>query len=137
MERLGLFTSEEGTLKSWEGGAPGDGADKGAKRGDKRDQKQGEQTGSSRKRERAAQKEIRRAYYRKSLQWHPDRWAGMGKYSLAVQGAFELINEAYTVLTGAAAEGSAGGGGGEGAGRGGAGGADEEGEVVTPEPVYD
>ena len=44
-------------------------------------------------------KVIRRAYYRKSLQWHPDRWAGLPEYSLAVQGAFELITEAYGALS--------------------------------------
>jgi hypothetical protein len=44
-------------------------------------------------------KDIRRAYYKKSLQWHPDRWAGMAIYTLVVQGAFELINEAYEGLT--------------------------------------
>eukprot|EP01036_Dinobryon_divergens_P029658 gene29658-38784_t len=42
---------------------------------------------------------IRRAYYRKSLQWHPDRWAGLPEYSVAVQGAFELITEAYETLS--------------------------------------
>ncbi len=44
-------------------------------------------------------KEIRRAYYKKSLQWHPDRWVGMELYKLAVQGAFELVAEAYRMLT--------------------------------------
>lgn len=44
-------------------------------------------------------KEVRRAYYKKSLQWHPDRWAGMPIYSLVVQGAFELINEAYEAIS--------------------------------------
>jgi hypothetical protein len=44
-------------------------------------------------------KDVRRAYYKKSLQWHPDRWAGMPIYGLVVQGAFELINEAYEGLT--------------------------------------
>ena len=44
-------------------------------------------------------KDIRRAYYRKSLQWHPDRWAGMPIYSVVVQGAFQLINEAYEHLS--------------------------------------
>lgn len=43
-------------------------------------------------------KDIRRAYYRKSLQWHPDRWAAMPIYTLVVQGAFELIHEAYEGL---------------------------------------
>jgi hypothetical protein len=44
-------------------------------------------------------KEIRRAYYKKSLQWHPDRWVGMELYKLPVQGAFELVAEAYRMLT--------------------------------------
>jgi hypothetical protein len=53
-------------------------------------------------------KEIRRAYHRKSLQWHPDRWSGLTNtlnglsselYIIAVQGAFELIAEAYKELT--------------------------------------
>ena len=44
-------------------------------------------------------KDIRRAYYRKSLQWHPDRWVGMPIYSVVVQGAFQLINEAYEFLS--------------------------------------
>eukprot|EP00602_Paraphysomonas_sp_CaronLab_P012937 CAMPEP_0185040098 /NCGR_PEP_ID=MMETSP1103-20130426/37748_1 /TAXON_ID=36769 /ORGANISM="Paraphysomonas bandaiensis, Strain Caron Lab Isolate" /LENGTH=1002 /DNA_ID=CAMNT_0027579259 /DNA_START=104 /DNA_END=3109 /DNA_ORIENTATION=+ len=57
-------------------------------------------------------KDIRRAYHKKSLQWHPDRWAGLTNnatsisgevYALAVQGAFELIAEAYKGLNDAAA----------------------------------
>jgi curved DNA-binding protein CbpA len=53
-------------------------------------------------------KEVRRAYHRKSLQWHPDRWSGLTNtltglsaelYGIAVQGAFELIAEAYKELT--------------------------------------
>lgn len=47
---------------------------------------------------KAVLKNIRRAYYRKSLQWHPDRWAGMSSYHIAVQGAFELVHEAYEAL---------------------------------------
>jgi hypothetical protein len=43
-------------------------------------------------------KQLKRAYYRKSLLWHPDRWANMPMYSLPVQGAFELISEAYEGL---------------------------------------
>lgn len=54
--------------------------------------------GGGRKAEREALKTLKRAYYRKSLQWHPDRWAGMPIYAMAVQGAFELINEAYHAL---------------------------------------
>lgn len=52
---------------------------------------------------------IRRAYHKKSLEWHPDRWSSMissvaegeisaSLYKLAVQGAFELIAEAYKAL---------------------------------------
>lgn len=53
-------------------------------------------------------KEIRRAYHRKSLQWHPDRWSGLTNtltglsselYTIAVRGAFELIAEAYKELS--------------------------------------
>ena len=74
----------------------------------------------SRAQERQAQKELRRAYYRKSLQWHPDRWVGMSMYTLAVQGAFELITEAYGELTGTGAR-SAGGG------------SDDDGRAASPE----
>lgn len=48
---------------------------------------------------RSNNKALKRAYYRKSLQWHPDRWVGLGMYTYAVQGAFELINEAYQLLS--------------------------------------
>jgi hypothetical protein len=43
-------------------------------------------------------RDIRRAYYKKSLQWHPDRWAGMAIYSDPVIGAFQLVTEAYSQL---------------------------------------
>jgi hypothetical protein len=66
------------------------------------------------------------------MQWHPDRWDGLGMYALAVQGAFELVNEAYNALT--AGDGSGGGGGGSSAE--GSGEAAEE-PVVVQEPVYD
>ena len=58
-------------------------------------------SGNKRQLERAKSllKDIRRAYYKKSLQWHPDRWVGMSRYHIAVQGAFELIHEAYEALT--------------------------------------
>jgi hypothetical protein len=46
-------------------------------------------------------KDLRKAYYRKSLIWHPDRWASMPSlYGPAVQGAFELISSAYLALSG-------------------------------------
>jgi hypothetical protein len=44
-------------------------------------------------------KELRKAYYRKSLMWHPDRWSGMPIYSEAVKGAFQLITDAYGQLS--------------------------------------
>ncbi len=99
MERLGLSTNAEGLIVS---DHPDN--DKNPRHNknkqDKKDQKEtSKAAGNTRKRERALQKEIRRAYYRKSLQWHPDRWAGMGMYTLPVQAAFELINEAYNSLT--------------------------------------
>jgi hypothetical protein len=127
MERLGLFSSQEG-IKSLEGGK--EDKTQASGRGGK-PEREGRGGGGGRKRERAAQKEIRRAYYRRSLQWHPDRWAGLGMYALAVQGAFELVNEAYNALT--AGDGSGGGGGGSAEGSGEA--ADEP--VVVQEPVYD
>ena len=99
MERLGLSTNAEGLIVSDHpdnDNNPRNSKDK----QDKKDKKEkSKASGNTRKRERAMQKEIRRAYYRKSLQWHPDRWAGMGMYALPVQAAFELINEAYNSLT--------------------------------------
>lgn len=45
--------------------------------------------------------EIRRAYYKKSLLWHPDRWTSLPTlYHTAVLGAFELISEAFEGLQG-------------------------------------
>ena len=40
---------------------------------------------------------IKRAYYRASLQWHPDRWssAELEQYKPIVQGIFQQITEAY------------------------------------------
>ena len=43
---------------------------------------------------------LKRAYYKKSLLWHPDRWAAMSpQYMPAVQGAFELVSAAYAALS--------------------------------------
>ena len=50
------------------------------------------------KRASKVSKIIRRAYYRKSLQWHPDRWVGMGIYSMIVQTAFEAVTKAHDSL---------------------------------------
>lgn len=44
------------------------------------------------------QKILKKAYYRKSLQWHPDRWSQYPLYTDAVTRAFELINEANSKL---------------------------------------
>jgi hypothetical protein len=56
-------------------------------------------TGKASRRAKSINRELRSAYYRKSLLWHPDRWAGMPIYSEAVQGAFQLITDAYGQLT--------------------------------------
>jgi hypothetical protein len=56
-------------------------------------------TSSSTKVKKKKDKEMKRAYYRASLQWHPDRWAGMNIYLLPVTSIFELISEAYTQLS--------------------------------------
>jgi curved DNA-binding protein CbpA len=53
----------------------------------------------TRKQKKKDNKEMKRAYYRASLQWHPDRWAGMSIYLLPVTSIFELISEAYTQLS--------------------------------------
>jgi hypothetical protein len=50
------------------------------------------------KKKKIEKKNLKRAYYKQSLIWHPDRWAAMPLYIIAVQGAFELINEAYNSL---------------------------------------
>jgi len=55
-------------------------------------------TGKASRRAKSINRELRSAYYRKSLMWHPDRWAGMPIYSEAVQGAFQLITDAYGQL---------------------------------------
>ena len=52
----------------------------------------------SKKRYNKVSKQIRRAYYRKSLQWHPDRWVGMNTYTPVVQAAFEAITHAHEGL---------------------------------------
>lgn len=54
--------------------------------------------------ENATSKQIRRAYYRLSLQWHPDRWVVYPAYRKEVQRVFELVSDAYRQLQAAAAE---------------------------------
>lgn len=41
---------------------------------------------------------LKRAYYRASLQWHPDRWAGLDQYTHIVQNIFQQVTEAYDAL---------------------------------------
>jgi hypothetical protein len=48
--------------------------------------------------ERNAQKILRRAYYAKSIRWHPDRWVGLSTYADIVRETFETITEAYDGL---------------------------------------
>jgi hypothetical protein len=43
-------------------------------------------------------KTIKRAYYKMSLLWHPDRWAAYPAYLPIVQNIFPLISEAYEEL---------------------------------------
>ena len=91
LERLGLIDSEEG-IKSFEG------YNDNKTHNLKQDKTQKKMKINKKKYERLQQKEIKKAYYRKSLQWHPDRWASMPMYILPVQGAFELISDAYNQL---------------------------------------
>ena len=48
--------------------------------------------------ERATQKMLRRAYYAKSLRWHPDRWVGFSYYAEQVRHTFESVTDAYDNL---------------------------------------
>ena len=91
LERLGLIDSEEG-IKSFEG------YNDNKTHNLKQDKTQKKMKINKKKYERLQQKEIKKAYYRKSLQWHPDRWASMPMYIPPVQGAFELISDAYNQL---------------------------------------
>lgn len=45
-------------------------------------------------------RELRRAYYRLSLLWHPDRWVRHPRYTVRAQEIFELVGEAYAFLVG-------------------------------------
>lgn len=44
----------------------------------------------------ASAKRVRRAYYRQSLMWHPDRWIRYAMHSARAQEMFEIVSEAYT-----------------------------------------
>lgn len=43
-------------------------------------------------------KEVRRAYYRQSLMWHPDRWVRHPRHVARAQEIFEVVTEAYYSL---------------------------------------
>ena len=93
LERLGLIENEEG-IKSFEGYND----NKTQNNSNNLNKTQKKMKINKKKYERLQQKEIKKAYYRKSLQWHPDRWASMPMYIPPVQGAFELISDAYNQL---------------------------------------
>jgi DnaJ domain len=42
---------------------------------------------------------IKRAYYRESLRWHPDRWVKYSMHAERAQAVFELISDAYKSLS--------------------------------------
>jgi hypothetical protein len=44
-------------------------------------------------------KRLKKAYYSKSLLWHPDRWIGMPVYQEVTATAFDLVHEAYVEMT--------------------------------------
>ena len=46
----------------------------------------------------SSQRDVRRAYYHKSLEWHPDRWAKHPAYVDRAKDVFELVSEAYVGL---------------------------------------
>lgn len=62
--------------------------------------------------EGANRSQIRRAYHRKSLEWHPDKWSSAGTVSLhaRVTQIYALITHAYNDLFHAAGAGAADGG---------------------------
>lgn len=47
----------------------------------------------------ASPREVRRAYYRQSLLWHPDRWVRHSMHSARAQEVFEIVGEAYAWMT--------------------------------------
>lgn len=68
-ERLGLTTIDHNTATSSSSSS--------SKKKDKKQTTKEKEGGVGSKRGTRGAKDLRRAYYRKSLQWHPDRWATM------------------------------------------------------------
>lgn len=50
-------------------------------------------------------REVRRAYYRQSLLWHPDRWVRHTMHSARAQEVFEIVSEAYAWMVNEASNG--------------------------------
>lgn len=50
-------------------------------------------------------REVRRAYYRQSLLWHPDRWVRHAMHSARAQEVFEIVSEAYAWMVNEASNG--------------------------------
>lgn len=48
----------------------------------------------------ASAREVRRAYYRQSLLWHPDRWVRYAIHSARAQDVFEIVSDAYAWMVG-------------------------------------
>ena len=53
----------------------------------------------------AHSREVRRAYYRQSLLWHPDRWVRHKMHSTRAQEVFEIVSEAYAWMANEATNG--------------------------------
>ncbi|KAJ1450781.1 hypothetical protein M885DRAFT_531439 [Pelagophyceae sp. CCMP2097] len=47
----------------------------------------------------ATAKQVRKAYHRLSLQWHPDRWVGFPHYLEHVNRIFDIVSDAHQQLT--------------------------------------
>lgn len=51
----------------------------------------------------ASAREVRRAYYRQSLLWHPDRWVRYAIHSARAQDVFQIVSDAYACMIATAA----------------------------------
>lgn len=50
----------------------------------------------------ASAREVRRAYYRQSLLWHPDRWVRYAIHSARAQDVFQIVSDAYAWMVASA-----------------------------------
>lgn len=53
----------------------------------------------------ASARELRRAYYRQSLLWHPDRWVRYAIHSARAQEVFQIVSEAHAWMVASLAAG--------------------------------